>query len=337
MSATRNPWTAALPLLAAVLGLPAPARAAGWEATTTELLRTEKPGYGGLCGVLVDHDTGDVYVDLSDRGLYRSADQGQTWKRLGEELKGRTEWPGCLQLDPTGKTRRLAVALVYGSPVAVAEEPGAKRQLMNGKSAHVDWCALDWADPELKFVLALKHESGGLLIAARDGGKSFEEVGKGYGPAWVFDERTAVVAEMKTKDRPQPGLLRTTDGGRTFKPCGTYTAQALPKWRDGVLYWLVDGALLTTTDRGETWKEVGRVRDGRYGPVFGKDSGQMFVLTKDGIVETRDGGASWSAPLPLPDGVKNGGPLTWIEYDPKHDVLYAMKMGSELFKTSRAP
>ena len=85
---------------------------------------------------------GEVYVDLSDRGLYRSADQGKTWKGLGDELKGRTEWPGCLQLDPTGKTRRLAVALVYGSPVAVAEEPGAKWQAMNGKSAHVAWCAV---------------------------------------------------------------------------------------------------------------------------------------------------------------------------------------------------
>jgi photosystem II stability/assembly factor-like uncharacterized protein len=334
MRATRHHPTAAL--LAAVLCL-APARAADWEATTTELLRTEKPGYGGLCGVLVDHRTGDVIVDLSDRGLYRSADQGKTWERLGAELKGRTEWPGCLQLDPTDKTRRLAVALVYGSPVALMAEPGAKWQVMNGKSAHVDWCALDWADPEVTLVLALKHESGGLLIASRDGGKSFEEVGKGYGPAWVFDDRTAVVAEMKTKDRPQPGLLRTTDAGRTFKPCGTYSTQALPKWRDGVLYWLVDGALLSTADRGETWKELGRIRDGRYGPVFGKDAGQMFVLTKDGIAESEDGGATWAKPLALPKDLKGGGPLTWMEYDPVHDLLYTMKMGSELFKRPRAP
>jgi photosystem II stability/assembly factor-like uncharacterized protein len=334
MSATRNPRPAALALLATLLCL-TPARAADWEATTTELLRTEKTGFGGLCGVLVDHQTGEVIVDLSDRGLYHSADQGKTWQRLGEELKGRTEWPGCLQLDPTGKTRRLAVALVYGSPVAVAAEPGAKWQVMNGKAAHVDWCALDWADAEPTFVLALKHESGGLLIASRDGGKSFDEVGKGHGPAWVFDDKTAVVAEIKTKDRPRPGLLRTTDGGRTFKPCGAYSTQALPKWRDGTLYWLVDGALLTTGDKGETWKEVGHVQDGRYGPIFGKDAGQMFVLTKDGIAETHDGGTTWSASVPLPATVRGGGPLTWIEYDPKHDVLYAMKMGSDLFKLDR--
>jgi photosystem II stability/assembly factor-like uncharacterized protein len=316
---------------------PVPCPAGEWQAVTTELLRREKPGYGGLCGVVVDHRSGDVYVDLSDRGIYHSADQGKTWQRVGTELKGRTEWPGCLQLDPTGKTRRLLVALVYGSPVAVAAEPGAAWQLLDKKASHVDWCAADWGDPEMKLVLALKHESGGVLLVSRDGGKSFEEAGKGHGPAWVFDDHTAVVAELKTKDRPQPRLLRTTDGGRTFEPCGAYTTQALPKWHDGVLYWLVDGALLRTEDQGKTWTEAGRIKDGRYGPIFGKDARQLFVLTKDGIVESTDGGAGWSKPLALPPDLKGVGPLTWIEYDPRHELLYAMKMTSELYQFARGP
>src|SRR4051794_36059887 len=82
-------------------------RADDWQATTEELIRTEKPGYGGLCGVLVDHKSGDVIVNVSDRGFYRSSDQGKTWKRIGAEVKGRTEWPGCLQFDPTGKSKTL--------------------------------------------------------------------------------------------------------------------------------------------------------------------------------------------------------------------------------------
>jgi hypothetical protein len=101
-----------------VLAAPA-ARAADWQATTEGLLRAEKPGFGGLCGVAVDHQSGDVLVNVSDRGFLRSADRGRSWKRLGGELKGRTEWPGCLQLDPTGKTRAVASALVYGSPAVV--------------------------------------------------------------------------------------------------------------------------------------------------------------------------------------------------------------------------
>jgi hypothetical protein len=159
-------------------------------------------------------------------------------------------------------------------------------------------------------------------------------VGKGYGPAWVFDKSTAVVAGLKTKEKPKPGLLRTTDGGKTFQPCGDYTATALPKWRNGTLYWLVDGALLTTTDKGESWKKVSEIKDGRYGPIFGKDDKHLFVLTGAGIITSTDGGMSWSKPLALPKEMKGVSPLTWIDYDPVHDVLYTMKMGSDLYRTT---
>jgi photosystem II stability/assembly factor-like uncharacterized protein len=302
---------------------------------TADLVKVEKPGYGGLCGVVVDHATGDVYLDLSDKGLYRSQDQGKTWKKHGPVIKGRTEWPGCLQFDPTGKTHRLLMALVYGDPVGVAADGGEDWHFMDKKCFHIDWCAVAWTDPALKFVLALKHESGGALLASRDGGKSFDEIGKGYGPAWIFNDTTAVVAEMKTKEHPVPRLLRTTDAGRSFEGVGEYTATALPKWRDGTLYWLVEGALLATTDEGKTWKKVSAVKGGRYGPIFGKDARQLFVLTTDGIAESTDGGETWGKPIALPKELKGVSPLTWIEYDPKNDVVYAMKMGSELFRLVR--
>jgi hypothetical protein len=325
-----------LPLfaLASVLMFPALVAAADWEPTTQELLKSEKTGFGGLCGIVVDHATSTVFIDLSDLGLYRSTDQGKSWKPTAEKpLKGRTEWPGCLMIDPTAKSKRLVSALVYGEPIAISADEGKTWDHMNAKSSHIDWCAVDW--PDLKFVLALKHESGDVLIVSRDGGKSFEEVGKGYGPAWVFDAKTAVVAETKTKDRPKPKLLRTDDAGKTFKPCGDYSTKALPKWRGKTLFWVVDGAVIASTDKGESWKKIGDLEDGRYGPIFGKDESQMFVLTGAGIVESTDGGATWSKPLELPKEIKAGGALTWIEYDPKNDILYAMKMGSQLYKRGR--
>jgi hypothetical protein len=316
--------------------LPALAAGADWTAMTSELVEKEKPGFGKLCGVLVDHQTGCVYVNLSDRGIYCSTDQAKTWKRQGtQEMKGRTEWPGCFLMDPTGKSKKLVAALVYGAPIAVSADEGVTWKLMDKRSGHIDWCAVDWTDPEMKFVLALKHESGDLLIASRDGGKTFSDVGKGYGPAWIFDGNTAVVAEAKSKEKPRPGLLRTTDGARTFKPCGDYSTKALPKWHNGTLYWLVDGALIASADKGETWKKQGDIKDGRCGPVFGKDAKHMFVLTGAGIVESTDGGVSWSKPVAIPKEMKGVSALTWIEYDPKNDVLYTMKMGSDLFKMAR--
>ena len=332
---TTGPWPAllALPLLA----LFAPLAPAGeWQEVTAELIKAEKPGYGKLCGVVVDHRNGDVWINLSDKGVYRSADAGKNWKRTSPmDIKGRTEWPGCLMLDPHGKTMRMVMALVYGQPIGVSPAAGKTWTFMDKKSSHVDWCAVDWSDPGMKLIFALKHESGDLLLVSRDGGKSFDEVGKGYGPAWVFNGKTAVVAEAKGKGKPAPHLLRTTDAGKSFEPCGNYSTRALPRWRDGVLYWLVDGALITTRDQGKMWKKVGEVKDGRFGPVFGKDGKHLFVLTGAGIVESTDGGASWAKPLALPKGFGGVSALTWLEYDPTRDTLYVMKMGSDLFKLQR--
>ena len=114
MSATRQ-------FVIALFGLAlasASASAADWETTTTDQISKEKLGYGGLSGVAVDHATGTVYVNLSDRGVFRSKDQGTTWERVGKEFKGRTEQPGCLLFDSS--PTQLLCATVYGGPVAVA-------------------------------------------------------------------------------------------------------------------------------------------------------------------------------------------------------------------------
>ncbi len=309
-----------------------------WEAMLGTLPKTEKAGYGGLSGMCVDRATGDLLINLSDKGFYRSTDGAKTFAKLGDgALKGRTETPGCFSIDPTGKSKTMLSALVYGAPAGTSED-GAAWKAMNARAAHVDWCAMDWADPEHQFVLAMKHESGELLIASHDGGKTFTDIGKGYGPGWVFDASTAVIAEAKTKERPKPGLVRTEDGGKTWKPCGEYSPvgskSALPKWFDGKLYWLVSGALITTDDAGKTWKVVSELKGAQYGPIFGKTKDHLFVLTKEGIVESTDGGEAWAKPIAVPKELKGGG-LTWLDYDAKGDSLYIMKMTSDVFKLTR--
>jgi hypothetical protein len=313
-----------------------------WKTTLNDLVKTENAGFGGLCGLVVDPNQGTIWINISDRGFYRSDDQAATFHRVSDQQpKGRTESPGCLQLDPTGAKPRLMTALVYGSPISISDDGGATWKFLDAKSSHVDWFAVDWSDPDRKFLLTLKHESGGLLLASRDGGTTLAEIGKGYGTGWVFDDKTAVVAQAKSKEQPKPNLMRTTDGCKTWQPCGAYSpvgansAQALPKWYSGSLYWLVEDALIVSKDKGLTWEKSAEVKDGRYGPVFGKDAKQMFVLTGAGVIESLDGGASWSKPIAPPKDLKGVGGLTWLAYDPNNDVIYLMKMGTDLFKLDR--
>jgi photosystem II stability/assembly factor-like uncharacterized protein len=316
------------------LAVRASAQAPAWEPVTTELLAREMPGYGGLCGVAVDHSDGRLFVNVSDQGVFRSADQGKTWERLGNEtVKGRTETPGCMLLDPTGRTDRLLLPTVYGGPVAIGSRKSGEWRRLGAKATHVDWCAASWLG-ELKLVLALKHESGGALLVSRDGGQEFEEAGKGFGPAWVFDDTTAVAAGVKGQDRAAGVILRTTDGGKSFQPAGDYNPVCLPRWHGKALYWLVQDGLIKTTDRGATWTRTATLANGQYGPVFGKTENDQWVLTRGGVIRSADGGQTWSKPIPLPEW-KGNSPLTWIDYDPVHDVLYAMKMTSELYRMTQ--
>jgi photosystem II stability/assembly factor-like uncharacterized protein len=318
---------------------PAARGADEWQPVATELLAREKTGFGGLSGVAVDRATGTLYVCLSDRGVFHSTDQGKTWERHGKDVpKGRTETPGCLQLDPSGKTKRFVMATVYGGPVIFGStDPDASWRTVDKKCQHVDWYAADWTDPEMKFAIAFKHESGGVLLLTRDGGKSFEETAKGHGlGAWVFDSDTAVVALAKSKDKPKGGIVRTTDGGKTFTPVAEYAPVSLPKPQGDVLYWLVEGALLKGTEKGAKWEKVSDVKDARYGPIFGKDPKHLFVLTTAGVIESTDGGTTWAKPVAVPKELKGVSALTWLEYDPKNDLLYVMKMGSDLYKLPRA-
>jgi photosystem II stability/assembly factor-like uncharacterized protein len=312
----------------------APASAQDWQPVTEAIIAAEKPGPYNLCGVAVDHATGELIIDLSDKGLYRSTDQGKSWQKLGPLVKGRTETPGCLMLDPTGG-KRLVSAFVYGSAILASPDRGETWETLDKKSTHVDWCAVDWSDPKMKFILTLKHESGGLLLVSRDAGKSFDEVGKGFGPAWIFDGKTAVVAQAKSKTNQKPGLLRTTDAGKTFEPCGDYHAKALPRWHKDTLYWVVEGALIKTSDQGKSWQKLSDLKDCRFGPIFGKSADHLFVLTGAGIVESTDGAKSWGKPIAAPKAMKGLGGLAWMEYDPVHDTVYIMKMDSNLYRWQR--
>jgi photosystem II stability/assembly factor-like uncharacterized protein len=324
-------WAIAAISFAAANG---PAGAQDWQPVTEALIAAEKPGFGKLCGVVVNHKTGDLIINLSDKGFYKSTNAGKDWTRLGDPLKGRTETPGCLMLDPTGGKRMLS-ALVYGSPIVVSDDEGKSWTPLDKESGHVDWCAVDWSDRDMKFILTLKHEKQDLMLVSRDGGKSFHEVGKGYGPAWVFDNQIAVAAEAKSKTQPKPGILRTINGSDSFHRVADYHAKALPRWHKDTLYWVVEGALIKTTDQGKSFTKISDLKGGLFGPIFGKDDKHLFVLAQNGIVESTDGGTTWQKPIPTPKEMKSVANLAWMEYDPTRDTLYVMKMGSELYRWQR--
>ena len=306
---------------------PFAAFAAEWVNISDSVTATLKPGYAGpTAGVTVDRASGDVYFVVSDQGLWKSSDHGQTFARVDEKnIGGRCETGWALNFDPNGQ--RLFCFMIYGSSALTTD--GGKTWAKS-KVSHLDFGAVDWEDTG-KRLLALRHESGGMLTTSDDGGATWKDLEKGFSGLGVFDSKTFVGTKEKTK-----GIFRSTDAGATWAQVSDHTPfGAVPVVFKGTGYWATGKGLLTSTDKGATWSPLGGAVDASFGPFFGKDATHFVVVGKSGFQETKDGGQTWQAAAPLPAGFNAGRVGPNYAWDPKVNIFYASTMTKPTFKLAR--
>lgn len=316
-----------LPLILAFLA-PLPALTAEWvnisDSVTSQF---PKPGtYGPAAGIAVDRVSGDVFMVAADYGIWKSTDHGQTFARADDKaIGGRCETGWALQCDPAGQ--RLFCFMIYGSSALTTN--GAKTWAKS-KVSHLDFGAADWADTG-KRLLALRHESGGLLTTSDDGGATWKDLEKGFGGCGVFDRQTFVATKEKVK-----GIFRSADGGSTWTQVSTNTPSAgVPVVFKGVGYWPTGKGILVSHDKGGSWSALGSPADAGFGPYFGKDEKHFVVVGKSGFHETKDGGRTWQLAAPLPAGFGAGRVGPNYAWDPKADIFYASTMTKPAFKWQR--
>ena len=102
-------------MLAAILLSVLAAHAAEWVNISDAVTAPLKPGYGGpTAGVTVNPANGDVFMVVSDLGLWKSSDHGATFARVDDKnIGGRCETGWALNFDPAGQ--RLFCFMIYGS------------------------------------------------------------------------------------------------------------------------------------------------------------------------------------------------------------------------------
>jgi uncharacterized protein (TIGR03437 family) len=149
----------------------------------------------------------------------------------------------------------------------------------------------------------------GRLTRARFSGNGTETVGAVAGDAsgniYVTGITTSTDLAVKNAAQPAPGgwlVWRTADGGATWTAAGSpaigtpYTVQADPKTA-GVAYAGGSAGLAKTSDGGATWKMVYTPKGtgGVYSvAIHPEDSLHVWAVTADGVMESRDGGGSWT-------------------------------------------
>ncbi len=297
-----------------------------WVNISDSVTSQVKPGYGGpTAGIVCDRLNGDVFIVVSDQGLWRSTDHGGTFARCDDKaIGGRCETGWGMQSDPAGG--RLACFMIYGSSAASPKD-GANWTKFG--TSHLDFGSVDWADTG-KRMLAVRHESGGMLTTSEDGGVKWTDLEKGFSGCGVIDHTTFLATKLK-----EPGIFRSTDAGATWTPVYAETpTAAVPVTFEGVTYWPSGKGILASKDKGASWQVLDAPVDASYGPFF-KTAKQFVVAGKAGFSETTDGGQTWQQVAPLPAGfaINRVGPH--FAWDPKADVFYASSMNKPAFKFER--
>jgi hypothetical protein len=73
-------------LLLVLIAAPAMAADPDWQPVLGDLLKSDKPDSGRLGGVVVNHDTGCVFVNLGERGIYCSGAGATKFNPLSQQL-----------------------------------------------------------------------------------------------------------------------------------------------------------------------------------------------------------------------------------------------------------
>lgn len=313
--------------LSLLVSLVANAGNAEWINISDSVTAQVKPGYAGpTAGVTVDPASGDVFMVVNDQGLWKSSDHGATFARIDDKnIGGRCETGWALNFDPAGQ--RLFCFMIYGSSAMTTD--GGKTWAKS-KVSHLDYGSVDWGDTGQR-LLAIRHESGGMLTTSDDGGATWKDLEKGFNNCGVFDRNTFVTTKAKEK-----GIFRSTDVGATWTQVSSNTpAAAVPVVFKGNGYWATGKGILMSKDKGATWSELGPPVDASFGPLFGKDENHFVVVGRSGFSETKDGGKTWqpAAPLPAGFGVNRVGPN--YAWDVKKDIFYASTMTKPTFKYQR--
>ena len=206
--------------------------------------------------------------------------------------------------------RRFGLSFVLLVPLAFCVSPSSAhaRGWTRQETGSLAWLrAVYFIDAETGWAVG----GGGALIKTTDGGQRWQQLRRPTedilrdvyftDPAtgWLVCERSIYL--LKTNDEPRSYLLKTIDGGATWKriqAAGTDVDARLVRlifagesraWVFGEM-----GALYTTTDGGATWaRQRTPTRNLLLGGSFLDAQQGWLVGAGATIIETSDGGTTW--------------------------------------------
>jgi photosystem II stability/assembly factor-like uncharacterized protein len=322
--------------------LPAPAADQWMDISSRLLARLTNSGAkaawpGGCSGVVVNRSNGDLTIKVVGLGLWRTSDQGETWKQVDAgTITGRDETGWATSVDQNNPNRLASFSL---DGLAGWSPDGTIWRSFKDLGRNWDYGSVDWSAASPKTIIAAKHETTppGEVYLTQDGGANWTKLSihlqgdrNRISMVGALDATTFIYGNGD-------GIHRSRDQGATWTKVSEVNAQTrIPVFFQGAHYLGSTNGLLVSKDRGEHWQAQGSAVDIWQGPFFGRNETEMVVIGKGGVFSTSSAGNIWKLAAGLKP--KEGGFIfspNWFgcyAWDPVRNVLYVSSMGNPVYK-----
>lgn len=151
---------------------------------------------------------------------------------------------------------------------ALTPDAGKTWMPMTDVGRNWDYAAVDWSAPQVKTIFAARHESGGQLYLSTDAGRTWNKLMADP----EFDKTGGLgIFDDKTLVYTEKGkgIQRSSDAGATWTKVSDLEPWGrVVRIHKGTAYWLSKDGLIVSKDKGATWSKQGAPVDASIGPMI---------------------------------------------------------------------
>ena len=305
--------------------------------------------------------TGHLWDDNNERGVYKTTDGGQTWRRI---LAGANTSTGCAMLSMSAAEPKTIYAALWdfrrqgwtfrsggpGSGLFKSTDggqrwteltPTANQGLPEKPYGRI---ALAVAPSKPNVVYAMIESKNSALFRSNDGGNTWTKEDASQFMVWRPFYFGNAIVDPKDENKifkVDLNLLLSVDGGESFSSAANAHGDFHTVWIDpantNLVYTGDDGGMWTSIDGGARWTHQVNLPVSQFYHVSVDDADPYRVY--GGLQDN----SSWAGDSSYPGGVSNsrwenlyGGDGFWVFTDPSDpDYVYAESQGGEIGRVNR--